>query len=52
MLPSVQSPSHHPFEWLALPAFAVTGTVGRKIIGKGGEKITFFSKKNEIFCSK
>ncbi|MCW8330464.1 hypothetical protein MD588_16780 [Photobacterium sp. SDRW27] len=32
-----------------LPAYAVTGTVGRKIIGKGGEKITFFSKKNAFF---
>jgi hypothetical protein len=46
---TVFEPSHHPFEWLALWQIAITVTVGRRIIEKQNEKITYFLKKKPLF---
>ncbi len=48
MIPLLRAQSS-PLRVGGTPGFRHTGTVGRKIIEKGAEKITFFPKKNVFF---
>lgn len=48
MIPLLRAQSS-PLRVGGTPGFRHTGTVGRKIIEKGAEKITFFPKKNGFF---
>lgn len=48
MIPLLRAQSS-PLRVVGTPGFRHTGTVGRKIIEKGVEKITFFPKKNGFF---